>query len=760
MPWGGQQALWFPHQNIATALAKELVNNFACGIFIGLSSDTKWLAVLTATPNTARWKLSVLPLNSPPLTACFFDATENANIRKRKPRDPLDISDWVLSPVPNFNHRDPLPLLLPRLRPPDVPPPNATRPAKNNSFLSPALPLYSPPPGVLLPQEVQATAPLSGPYNVANIVDYLRRCPYPVPAVQTAALHGLKHGFGHVVPTNNDSHFNDAANLPPLKGHETSVRTALFEGTQTFPPTHAGPYTRPPVPNKFCSHQPIISPTSVTFKGETWAFLSHFNLLMKYPKQTGGGKRRILKHGSYPRQKHSNNSHFSLNSRQRGPRLAINYNSAADLKTLLTSFPEALVLTFDIRAAYNTLTIAPEDLWAFVIHIKTLEHGDEYFTDLVQPFGTLDAEQSWQLFAAIFMWLLRFSREHALFRIAFHYVDNIHIIIPRDMLKPNRAMAQAQASSLLKHFLSDLNIPYHEWEEGTTFPSLGFVWNSSPPSIALKEGKHALGLALLLHLQNPATILDADLLDKTLGLFSWASTYMTTLSPYVNEIRFLANSLKRSHMHNHRNASANRTHAFIEGAALLHTALERLNPDNPIPLLLSSSPLATPAQTWRCDAGTTNGAGGVNFSSNLYFTHPWGPTELAAGMRTLTMSSTFMEALGALLCVLCWLPTDSLIVIEVDSKCLADAWTRGSSNNVSTDLVLRQLRLIALEHRTTIVFRHIHRRFNRLADALSELDLEVNPPPPPPPPPLPHNPHTTHTNPWHTRPTHSTSRRL
>jgi hypothetical protein len=293
------------------------------------------------------------------------------------------------------------------------------------------------------------------------------------------------------------------------------------------------------------------------------------------------------------------------------------YQTPGDIKRTIAALgPWTLVLTFDVKGAYRTLFARVKDLHAYLVRITTKEFGTEYFGDLCHNFGTKDAEASWQQFMHLLMWLLRFSDDNDLLRIALHYVDNGFIFIPPEMLGKDPRVTAPRAKQQLITFLTKMGIPYHEDEVTFFFKGVGLVWDTGAlPSMALRPGKHALGVGLLGHLLDSQTTLTDDLCEQTFSLFSWAATYLTMLSPYLAEARRLHKS----------SFSAQKTLLFLEAIALLRQALVEIGPDTP--LLISPACDATnpPNQVWRSDASTGIGGGAINVTTKqfLHVSHRW-----------------------------------------------------------------------------------------------------------------------------------------
>jgi hypothetical protein len=740
-PWHGRLALWYPHPLRAKPLAQVLTEHHGSGLFVGCRGGA-WEHVLNNDPGTVRWKVYI-KLPTATLSAVFFDATTNRNTRRRAFRKGCCTS-WTLRTIANFNPLDPLPLLLPKLKP-TIAQQIATRlsltgltPSLNllvasfacgpepmrydQKYCKPALDTFSS--DQPLPSQVQSSG-ASGPYCHAALVKALQETPYTMDSqLQLVGLQGLLAGAGGVSLQPQQGFRMEPDNLKPLDGHQDYVRSKLLEGTQLDHPTFAGPYKRVPYPNVSCPHQGLVSPTSITQKGSKWAFLadSIFDEEITpepddWSKLTGGGKLRVLIHASYPEKEAD-----SLNALQIGPRIHMLYLSASDVKMLMAALPGCAILTFDVKAAYNTLNLRPQDLWAYVLRIVTSQHGLEYFVQLVHPFGSQDAEACWQIFAHLLLWLLRTLDGFDLLRICLFYVDNFVFAIPAQMLGNDPTSVILEAKSQLLAFLKKFGVPFHEDEicfGKQAMELLGFLWHASPNSIQLKPGRRALCIQLLSFLGDATRPLTLKILEGALGMFSYYGTFLHLLNPYIADLRHSTKSVTYSRR------KVKRSRALVEGAIVLRAVIVDMSDDTSFPITKCHHPGTPPDQLWQSDASTSKGTGGINVTSGHFFMHRWSERQLQEGMREERLSSTHMETLGPIICACLWMHQDELDELEVDSKDLSDAWKLGYSTSPATNYLQRCLRVFALRKRSVLRIRHIHREHNYPSDALSELDLEV-----------------------------------
>ena len=749
-PWDNRNALWFPPADQATAVACMLRRHHASGMFVAPlghpSHDALRTWPMDELPDTVfpvvRWSIKIEQQPHETLQGTYFCASSIPQYRQTGCHDLEETSAWTLQPIPYFDPQDPLPIMVPRHRAPQPPPdqavpPSAIRPAAKH--FKPALPVMKreagdPP----LPHQVLASRPSGHPYDVDQLEMMLKENEYPFPDVTQAVISNCRHGSGATVPPEDQSVYPNPPNSASLEAPPTKqrsevddspaapplqdiVRQKLWESATTTPPTRAGPYPRPPFPNSACPHQAIVCPTSTTVKNEKWKALLQllgddaFALFMEaipepFKKEFGvGGKLRIVKNASWPHK-----SSFSLNARQRGIRLAMLYATPREIKIALAALPGCRALTFDVSAAYNTLSLSADELWAFVIKIATEEFGVEYFVDIVNPFGTLDAEAGWQGLMAIFTWVLRFTPAHKLFRIGLHYVDNEFLFVRKALLGDNPDKELQRAQQQLFAFLRRLGVPFHECEAGTTFGGLGFNWTTEPSTVSLKAGKHILATHLLTLLcDNEPSPRNAY--DSTLSLLQWMATYLPLLKPLVNAVRVELLPLNRRPEYLITASSTMQDHL-----QLLAIALEAVVSGLPCKISSHDIPDYPPDILCRTDASTSVGCGGINFATFEYVSHVWTEEEIRDGQRALRLSSTHMEALGALFIICHFLVPGCLLELEVDSKPLADAWTSGRGSHPLTNKVLCHIRLYAASIGATVRMRHIPRDYNQVSDALSE----------------------------------------
>ena len=416
------------------------------------------------------------------------------------------------------------------------------------------------------------------------------------------------------------------------------------------------------------------------------------------------------------------------NDRTIGAQLHLNYFSQSDLLEMLAAGgADSVFIMFDVKAAYTSLRLRHQDLWAFVTKTITDEYGIEYWVNLTNTFGWTGSEQSWQMFAGVLGHLLQ-NHGDGLLRDTAWYVDNFFTRVRPEAGRTSPSQQRVDDSvAALDTFLEMFGVPAHERGHGTTFAQLGLHWCTHEMLVSIPDGKLAAVTAIAAEWRKVKAANVADL-ESINGLFTWLAVVYPIISNYLAELRELI------HLHtppSWKHSSAGRpgssrtidiTGAIPEAFDCILAILSDGTAARGAPISASALPGHLPTATWRSDAGTKIGLGAINLTTAEFFARAWTPAERIAAMRDLTPSSTYCEAMALLDCVRRW-ATPGLSVLETDSDDLHFAWARGWSADPATNLVLREAKLLCARAGMTLHVTRIRREDNCSADSLSNLDL-------------------------------------
>jgi ribonuclease HI len=546
-------------------------------------------------------------------------------------------------------------------------------------------------------------------------------------------IEGLRCGSGHcnLLPSSLDHRLEPSRNNATAVGHEPALRQKFMKAVEEG--TMAGPYKRPPWPNRFNpTVQATVSPTGTARKNAKWANIAKqipriAELLKDHPDVLKLGKLRPTFDASFPYEVLL--AAFGVNARQRGSRIQMTYTSAETLATLLIlGGPGAVLFGFDVKSAYNTLLLRLGDLPAFVVKTITKLRGKvvtEYFTHVVHPFGTQDAPDEWQAFGHVLLWTLLTHPNREFPQLWAHYVDNFWAVARLDQ---SRAI---HVRELLRAHLRSLRVPFHEEQFGTSVEAIGWIFSSLPvPCMAFKKGKLLLACALCSWLQETSA-LEEKILHAVVGFFSWVSRPLPILRPFLAEAQFLLKKLSP------QRRSVRPTARLKQGVNVAHEVLRGLSPGHRFALHRGHEASATPNAFLRSDASGVlgKGAGATLVAEErslvLAYSHIWTREEHSTAMRLEGVSSTHLEILALLHALESFKARVGdkfgamLVEVELDSDAAVNTIRAGYSRVPSTNEVVKQLLVFLAEHNIDIRIRHVLRDENSTADALSKQDFQV-----------------------------------
>jgi hypothetical protein len=577
-------------------------------------------------------------------------------------------------------------------------------------------------------------------YDVNRLRACLHRHPYPDSQLVTNGLNGLEHGTGDYrqlaeidFPANLRVANKNTIEDPE---HANRIRATFIDNVSKG--RMAGPYPRPPYPNPYNPNQPYIARTSCAHKGAKWktlaqsildrAIIEHREVgtplsadqIAAIESGLGLGKLRPISDSSAPCAELL--CALSANKRFRGNETIMLYVTAQELiQYLLFAGPGAIIVAFDVRAAYNTLFVKRSDLNAYVQHIFTSEFGSEFFVSLTNTFGTTDAPTEWQCFANLLKWTIESEPSLAPFRrLVAHYVDNFWSFLAPRNLPPGVKPIQLGAN-LFAH-LDSLGVPYHETSVSTEFDAIGWRFGSLPqPWVAFKAGKREQALVLLESFAT-ATSLTTSELEHAAGFLSWLAQVFTMLKPHLTEVHRLK-AIAEAATITHRVAP---TAAFLLSASQATQILHAFPADAKLTLHPGMLSSATPDLATRSDASgiPAHGYGAVNITKRTLLAKQWSQDQLErarADSALGELSSTCLEAFALLGALQAFIEPNQLIEAEVDSDALASALARGSSSSREINIVISDIIVLVSKHNCALRVRQIPRDYNQVADCLSHL---------------------------------------
>jgi hypothetical protein len=715
------------------AAASAVVEHLACGLFLCSEGPYAWKKTLE--PFTL-WTVPIVLPGKPRLSAVFFDASGVEGRRNR--RDSRQLAP--LLPIPNWPASLVYPILFADMHQhPDqlLPLPASSGAdilAKHPKHCKAKLPLFEPKTeeAPLLPEEVWAKR--SATYNIERLTKLLRERPYPHSHVQRALLAGLREGSGKCVqlPSTLEYRVEPAANNQSAKGQEDKLYEMFMKNVANG--TMAGPFSRPPWPNKHAPKvQAVVSPSGIARKNAKWAAHARRipelrKLLANFPAALEEGKRRPTFDASAPYGDQL--AALSVNARQRGNRVQMFYTTVETLATIfLKAGPGAFYITFDVVSAYNTLLVRCKDLNQFVVkaYIKDADGSlvPRYFAQVVHPFGTQDAPEEWQIFANVLLWILATGQGRNSPKLWAHYVDNFWAALAG--VSEREALEE---QTKLHSVLDDLGVPFHQTSCKQNVEAIGWIFSSVPvPTMAFKRGKFHLAVAISTWLQTVEK-LTVDELRTVAGFFSWISRPLPVLRPFASEAYSLqtrAEKARRSLVPSHR---------LRQGASILKRLLESLPSDHSFLLHRGHESSSSPDVFVRSDASGDfdKGAGALALlrggESALLFSHRWTSTEHQQALRVSGPSSTQLEILALLLALQDFHARDPnfanlLVDVELDSKPACAVLCAGYSKVAAINSIVQRLFLFLAKTGIVVRPRQVLRDKNSSADALSKQQLDV-----------------------------------
>lgn len=726
-PWRGWPMLAVPEAGqaelfarLAVAPDKPGVDNLgvgaAHGLFVGeeVDSGTGWRKYLEPhvlwhlwldNPSSGElWRqdsaTSLLPkLRGKRLLACYFDASGVGQRRKRTGTmygiTLYPINAWPQTPGAKVRAHA---VVFPRLEGKATPKPVPTKMPR--TWRQP-----------LLTESVQI--PLhQTPYNLPRIRSILDEHPYPYLDLQEYTLHGLGQGYcGGEFSVEDHGQYIHCKNSSKLDTPE--ARAIVWSKLLKMP--HAGPFLSPPVID---GRQPTVHPLSGSGKG-----------VAKFLKEVEPIERAIIQ-GSTPKG-------FSMNDRSRRGKLDMKYFTQGTFyRQLAQCGPGTKVLLFDIKGAYPTMPTALESLHSQVVSMEDAQGVVKYLVMTGQTFGFKDSEAHWQGTAAV---TLRWPLMHEVVvhaPLAFvdldNYVDNFTLPVQREEreLQEDYDARVCKAVTCTELLMLELGAPCHEWERGVTnFKLLGWHWDTGKTPCRIRVDPEKAEAAVELRRRLHTSGLTVTTCGKAFSFFCFVGTGVPLMKPYITLARAKLTELKLQHPKSTEPASW--PPALVAGFDMAVDLLVDAGSPEGVAIHPGSAHTYPFDEVWRTDAGD-EGVGAVNISKLRFIAEPWAKKQEVDDDE----SSTLREARALDVSVDAWgqCPEQPgrlrVVLVEVDSNALVQAWENGSSQAAELNLLICVIKTKAFKMGVLVRLRHILRHHNQCADALShQLICESDIPP-------------------------------
>lgn len=757
-PWRGRSNFLFPRPQAAAGALRVILDQDGSGLFIARADDEQvhnmladekprcpctheckcktviWAASIAVAPEDLIFDRAhhnkpfnhISSHNTTRLfTATFFDKAFLNQPRTRKRNERISVLQHTVSALPNWldpgtGWVSPILVMSPVLKPALPTPtglPLATMPQRARRALNKARkPRFS---------RFNGTPPVPPPcsYNVNNIESLINSTPYASdPQLAREVIRFLRHGAGKTRPPEDQT----VAYIPDNDNLSEREHKQLWDITQENVRlgyvAHHGT-TGPAFPNALCPFQPKSLKIAVTYKKKNWFWIR--DLPSYQPAQHPLIEQVLDKYSSKCRLV-SNKSALvstgiSTNELSHGARAHVLHFGTPDIVNFLARHgPNVLWILADVKSAYKTLSHEALSLWACVFMLNNPDTGfPEWFTDLVEVFGSQDSEAAWQIFMAVIIHIVRYSPGHQSLRESHHYVDNVHTAItPLANGAPDHK-THTLAQKLLFATISSIGMQVHELQFGHDIESLGWDYRGGPSlSFAEQNFQPARKEMLLVAVDHWLSARTANAKNwKSIGdVFTWAGSYFSLLRCYGPEIRKATHQAEKSKRPVEIKGPTLEALTVIQLMFQGETTGRQLTPREACGV--------SPDQICRTDGSTLNGTGGLNLTTLEYFLHPITEEIKATITREGHDSSLHIETLAFQSMANLALKPDSVLLIQTDNDGLKKVWEKGWSKVTEINSILRATRLAANAINCLIVVEHIEREYNECANALAEQSVD------------------------------------
>lgn len=528
--------------------------------------------------------------------------------------------------------------------------------------------------------------------NIKEVARAARSYPHRETGLFVAA--GVRDGFPSFFQGDRSIHV-DLPNMPSAALAQGELReNALKERVKG---RYLGPFRSNPFPNWWCPHQPRNAPAGAVPKNRSTPL--------------DGIKRPVANFSAL--------AEWSVNSLDGEPGVQVLWMTFERvLAAVADCGRNTIIVAADVKSAYRLNRNQLQDLHLHVHKLDSPNHGQEFFVDLCNPFGFKNSYWNWESLAGVVKWrLLRGG-----LRSVCNFVDNFFLLVP-----PCGDGSPDTAGALLtqKKFLQTmeaLGLPMHEHQVGTSgITCLGWIIDTTEWTFRCPPPRLQLVTNLLQRWAAKSTCSLKELRSIT-GLFYFISAGFS--AGRADLAHFF--KLKAKGEATARRLKKSPASVFLKLSPQVAASLEFWHSffpswDGAALIQASPSPLSSWDSIWRSDGSTSWGMGATNSRRCEYISSPWTPAEMAASARKERESAPFLETLAALITVQTWAPgaRGRLVLFELDCLPAQQALSAGYSAAPGMPQLLRALRLVLIAHSCTVIFRHIPRDLNTVADAFS-----------------------------------------
>ena len=369
------------------------------------------------------------------------------------------------------------------------------------------------------------------------------------------------------------------------------------------------------------------------------------------------------------------------------------FDDATDL--VMNKGPNALMCKLDIKHAYRILPVQP-DQW----HLLCYYWENNYYVDLVLPFGLRSSGAIFNQFAGLVKWIL----------IHHYHVENI-VNYSDDFFKVCSeilSMAKPELHNMIQAF-HDLDIPLAEDKIEGPIPRiiyLGIIINSMDMSIEVPEEKYVDSMTLLKKWKNRRTCTKRQL-KSLIGKLGHIAKVVRPGRMFSRRLIDLSKTVKRMHHHITLNK---------EARADIQWWLDFL------PHWTSKTMIPPSLKIYSTDLKLHTDASDIGFGAIMGTEWICGSWDTSLPKTSIDYRELFAITAAALTWGHAW--TGQRVVFITDNKPITQVWDTGTSPSIPLMSLIRPLYLFAAKIGFSVSFKHIFGASNPVADALSRFQME------------------------------------
>lgn len=521
---------------------------------------------------------------------------------------------------------------------------------------------------------------------------------YPHSSTARFVAEGLQEGFPSFFAGDRSVHV-DLPNMPSAAEAIRELREdALKERVKG---RYAGPFPSNPFPNAWCPHQPRNAPAGAVPKNKR--------------SPLDGLKRPVANFSAL--------EEWSVNALDQDPGICLLWMTFENiLRAIAASGKGTIVYAADVKAAYRLNRNRTEDLHLHVHKLVSPDHGTEFFVDLCNPFGWKNSYWNWESLAGVIKWHLLRSGITSIC----NYVDNFYGLIPPTAAGTPDWGAANTAKARFDKATVELGLPMHEHQMGVKdIQCLGWIINTGDWTFSCPAQRLQLVQDTLAQWKGKRSCSLRDLRSIT-GFFFFISGGFSVGKPDLAHFFRLKTKAESIAARLRKPPEA----LFVKISPQVAASISFWADFFPkwsgkAPIQAFPSPRNTWDSIWRSDGSTKWGMGAHASAEAQFFSLPWTTEERAESQRLVRESAPFCECLAVLFAVRAWAPGASgkLILFELDCKPAQQALESGFSLAAGMQGILRAIRSLLARNACTVVFRHIPRTANTVADAFSTGDV-------------------------------------